>query len=177
MKPEDLAALPKDTLVSLLEVCIKSLQTVDGLWFREVEDSHGLQEATRIDRKVWERLAISEAQRLKKALGLEGNDLATVMKALDWNPSWMAFGAFESEQLSSKEAVFRSTDCLSQKRRLNQGRSLFPCKEVGEPYFRNFAQALNPKIEVRCEVAPPDNHREDLWCQWRFTLEEPEEAT
>ncbi len=37
LKRNEIARLPKKTLVSLLEVCLRDIHTIDGLWFLAVE--------------------------------------------------------------------------------------------------------------------------------------------
>jgi hypothetical protein len=39
-------------------------------------------------------------------------------------------------------------------------------------FLKEFAKELNSKIKVYCVVCPPDEHKDDLWCEWIFTLEE-----
>lgn len=36
--------------------------------------------------------------------------------------------------------------------------------------FSGFAKEIDERVEVRCVMAPPDPHPDDLWCQWEFRL-------
>jgi len=51
MKLED---LPKHTLIQLARMYARNWQTLDGLWFGNVELEYGLDAAVRLDIKNWE---------------------------------------------------------------------------------------------------------------------------
>ena len=38
--------------------------------------------------------------------------------------------------------------------------------------FNSFAKEIDERVEVRCLMAPPDPHPEDLWCEWEVRLRE-----
>jgi hypothetical protein len=38
--------------------------------------------------------------------------------------------------------------------------------------LKAFAKEFNPDIEVKCNVCPPDEHPDDLWCEWEFAMKE-----
>jgi len=50
--------------------------------------------------------------------------------------------------------------------------SEFGCKPVRWGFLKAFAKEFNPNIIVECKVCPPDDHPNDLWCEWVFTLRE-----
>ncbi|MHA1510947.1 MAG: DUF6125 family protein, partial [Promethearchaeota archaeon] len=48
----------------------------------------------------------------------------------------------------------------------------FPCKSVGIVEYTYFASTIDDRIETTCICCPPDNHPEDYYCSWKFTLKE-----
>lgn len=173
MNWKKLSRLPKKDLLALFDVSLKSFRTADGLWFTGVEDRFGNKPAVDIDIYVWEKLGTREAFRLKRALGIEDDGVAALVRALELAPSFSMID-YEIFQTSPTQALFRCTSCYSQKERLKAGRGLFDCRGVDQSYFDSFAQTINPKFRVECNFGPPEKYYEDLWCEWRFELEDSE---
>jgi hypothetical protein len=172
MKREEITQLPKEKLVPLLEVCLRGLHAADGLWFLEVEKVLGTERAIELDRNVWIKLGAREAQHIRRNFNLQEDGIPLLTRALRFAPGLISFTEFNVEQISDTEAVLRVTNCYPQRARLRDGLGLFDCHPVDEAYLRSFAQALNPKIMVRCELCPPHNYTEEVWCQWHFSLGE-----
>ncbi len=86
MKKIDLEKLPRKTLVKLLKVYSRNWQTLDGLWFGNVEATYGLEAAVRLDLQNWAKQAAIEAARIKEALGLDGglSSILTVLSLMSW---------------------------------------------------------------------------------------------
>ncbi len=74
--------------------------------------------------------------------------------------------------MEKKRALFRNPNCRVQKTRTKKGLKEFPCKNVRWEYLKNFAKEFNENIEVECNVCPPDEHQENLWCQWEFRFKQ-----
>jgi len=47
---------------------------------------------------------------------------------------------------------------------------------VGIVEYAEFAKAVDPRIRTRCIACPPDDHPDDLWCAWEFTVGREEGA-
>lgn len=179
MKKDELAKLPKEKLLSLLEVSLKDLRTMDGLWFLYVEKVIGTERTIEIDRDVWARLGVIEAQRIKQSFNLQGDGIGLLLQALPLCPGFISFTEFNLKQISEKQAIFQVTNCYPQRARLRDGIGLFNCRPVDEAMLISFAQALDPRIEVRCDFCPPDKYSENLWCQWQLYIPQeplPEES-
>jgi hypothetical protein len=51
-----------------------------------------------------------------------------------------------------------------------KGLDEFGCKPVRFGFLKAFAKEFNPDIVVNCNVCPPDEHPDDLWCEWEFKM-------
>lgn len=165
-----LMEMPKEKLVELLFMHMRNLWAVDGLYFLGIEDKFSTEAAAEIDGNVWEVMGKLEARRLKNALDAKGDDVPTMMNALR-HTSWSLDLEDKEIAVGKNRAVFKNTSCRVQQTRIKQGLSEFPCKRVRWGYLKSFAKEFNPNIEVKCNVCPPDKHREDLWCEWEFVLQ------
>ena len=165
-----LASIPKERLLDCLFLQVRNLWRVDGLYFLGIEKKFGTEAATEIDAGVWEVMAGIEAKSLQKMFRVEENpDVAKIMELLQ-KSSWALDQPFKTTQKNSRHAVLGVDKCRTQETRLTKGLGEFPCKKVRFSYLKNFAKTLNPKVEVKCLVCPPDKHPRDSWCKWEITL-------
>ena len=37
--------------------------------------------------------------------------------------------------------------------------------------YLSFARAIDPRIRTECVACPPDEHPDEWYCAWRFSLE------
>jgi hypothetical protein len=167
---EKLARMPLEKLLDYFFLQIRNLWRVDGVYFLGIEKKFGTEAATEIDANVWENMAVIEAKSLKKMLKIgEDPDIPTIMDVL-LKSSWALDQPFKTVEVSDKRAVLTIDRCRTQETRLSKGLPEFPCKKVRFGYLKNFAETLNPRVEVNCLVCPPDKHSKDLWCKWEFKL-------
>jgi hypothetical protein len=169
---ENLEDLPKEKLIEIIRMFASDLMTIDGLWFIGVEEKYGLEEAIRIDTEAWRRYGPIGARRIKKTLGITGDDTEALTKALNYQAWLCALGfEFKVAELTKNKVIFNVTDCRPQRARIKNNMGEFNCKPVGIAYFEEFAKAINPKFKMKCLICPPDTHTNDLWCSWEFSLE------
>jgi len=165
-----LSSIPIERLVDYLFLQARNLWRVDGLYFLGIEKKFGTEAATEIDAGVWEAMAGIEAKSLQKMFKVgENPDVARILELLQ-KSSWALDQPFKTTEISNEHAVLSVGRCRTQETRLSKGLGEFPCKKVRFGYLRNFAKTLNPKVEVKCQVCPPDKHPKDSWCKWEFTL-------
>ncbi|MFQ6091438.1 MAG: DUF6125 family protein [bacterium] len=165
--PRDLS---KGELLELLADAAKNWLAHDGLWFREVEGEYGLETAMKLDCDAWEKFTIIEAKRIMERLNLKpGGGIPALVEALGFR-----LYAHVNEQtiteLTDWRCVFTMKTCRVQAARKRKGLPDFPCKPIGLVEYAGFAKTIDPRIETKCLVCPPDQHPDDVWCSWEFEL-------
>ena len=163
-----LSQLPKEKIPDYIFMQLRNLWAVDGLYFLGIEEHYGTEVATTIDARVWEVMGKIEARRLKKYFNITKTDIPSMMKALLYT-TW-ALDLEDKEIIIKKDhAMIRNVRCRVQHTRLGKGLKEFGCKPVRFGFLKAFAKEFNPDIIVTCIVCPPDQHTENIWCQWEFS--------
>ncbi len=175
MEPVDLSALPKSTLIDLLKIYSRNWQSLDGLWFGNVEAGFGLEAARRIDLKNWEKQALLEARRIKNVLNLNEGGLGAVLKVLSLMSWQLTAPLFKIESETPQRVVFFWDRCAVQESRVRNGKPLFPCKTMKLTLLSGIARIAEPRTSVRCLACPPDPHPKNYWCRWELTI--PDQAS
>ena len=167
---EDLESLSKQELMDYVEDISKNWLAIDGTWFQAVETEYGLEKALELDVKQWKRFTIIEAKRIMHRFNIsENGGIPALMKALKYRVS-ANINIQEILEVSEDRCVFRMIDCRVQSARKRRGLPDFPCKQVGVIEYGLFAKTIDPRIETKCIACPPDNHPDDYWCAWEFTI-------
>ena len=165
-----LAKMPAEKLLDFFSLQIRNLWRVDGLYFLGIEAKFGTEAATEIDARVWAVMAKIEAKSLQKMFRIgEKAEIPAIMSVLR-KTSWALDQPFKTIESSEKRAVLSIDRCRTQEKRLIKGLSEFPCKKARLRYLTNFAQTLNPDVEVTCVFCPPDKRPKGIWCRWEFVL-------
>lgn len=167
-----LRSLEKEELLRIVMDDAKNWLAHDGLWFQAVEGAHGMAAAIDADRRAWERFTVIEATRIMERLGLSpGGGIPALLECLN-HRLYARLNRQEVTEASERRAVFVMRDCRVQSARKRKGLPDFPCKSVGLVEYAEFAKTVDPRIETRCICCPPDQHPEDTWCGWEFTIED-----
>ncbi|MFQ5721781.1 MAG: DUF6125 family protein [Candidatus Aminicenantales bacterium] len=167
----ELKDFTREEIHQLLVDAAKNWLTHDGLWFRAVEETYGLEAAMELDRKAWEKFTVIEAKRIMNRLGLkEEGGIPALAQALKFR-LYAYINVQEITEISDTHCIFRMNSCRVQEARKRQGLPDFPCKSVGIIEYSGFARTIDPRIKTTCLVCPPDPHPEDVWCAWEFKIE------
>ncbi|MBN2015079.1 MAG: L-2-amino-thiazoline-4-carboxylic acid hydrolase [Candidatus Altiarchaeota archaeon] len=67
----------------LKEYYRRSYFAVDGLWFMKVEEDSSFEKALELDEKVWRVLPKIQARKVKELLGIDGDSVRDLIKALE----------------------------------------------------------------------------------------------
>ncbi|MDW7740244.1 MAG: DUF6125 family protein [Bacillota bacterium] len=168
----DLKKFSREELEQLLSDFAKRWLAHDGLWFQQVEKAHGMDEAIRLDIGAWERFTVIEAERIMAFLGIgKGGGLSALKKALQLR-LYAFINIQEISEPDESTIIFKMVDCRVQSARRRKQLPEFPCRPVGLVEYSGFAKTIDPRIETRCLHCPPDEHPEDSFCAWEFTLNE-----
>jgi len=164
-----ISEIPEDKLADFVFMHLRDMWAVDGLYYLGIEEEFGTEAATEIDRKVWEVMGKIEARKIKKLFDIRGDDIASMIKGL--RLSGWALDLEDKEIILKKDhAILRNIRCRVQNTRLKKGLCEFGCKTVRWGFLKSFAKEFNENIKVNCIMCPPDDHPDDLWCEWHFSL-------
>lgn len=153
-----------------LDFLLRQYRLTDAYWFLAVEDTFGTEAAVKLNEDIWSRMGGLAAIEIKERFTLEEEGVARVLEALSYFP-WTVIVGYETEE-TENGARIRVPHCPPQAARVRAGRGEFPCKSMHLGEFSNFAKEIDEGVQVRCVMAPPDPHPEDLWCEWELRLRE-----
>ncbi|MGQ4871439.1 MAG: DUF6125 family protein, partial [Candidatus Thorarchaeota archaeon] len=146
--------------------------SMDGAYFLSLEKKYGMDVAMEMDREAWRIFSPIEARRIMRLFDIEqGGGLKALEKALKYRV-YAALNKQSIEWDGDNRLVFTMNTCRVQVARERKGLPDFPCKSVGIIEYTEFAKTIDPRIKTRCLFCPPDDHPDDAYCSWEFTLEE-----
>jgi hypothetical protein len=164
-----LVNMEKEKLINLIRAMSANWLTNDGLWFRAVEDSHGMYTSKRCNDTCWTRYSPVEASIIKSFLHLPDQ---SGLDGLEQALKFRLYANINEQALerSGDELILRMMKCLVQKTRGSQGLPDYPCKSAGIAEFETFASTIDSRIITECMCCPPDKHPKEWVCAWRFYI-------
>ena len=169
--PRPLLDLDEKTLDALLSATAKNWLVNDGVFFQSVEFGHGMNDAKRCNDSCWAQFSPYEAHAIKRFLGLgESPGLDGLKKALNFR-LYSVINAQSMVDEDGESFVFHMDDCRVQRARKRKNLPDYPCKSAGLVEYTYFARAIDPRIRTECIGCPPDDHPDQWYCAWRFTLD------
>ncbi len=168
--PDPLLQMDSETLHELRERVAKNWLVNDGVWFQSIEFSEGMNEAKRCNDSCWAHFSPFEAESIRAQLklgkhpGLEGLKRA------------LAFRVYANINVQSiveetpDSFVFQMNDCRVQSARKRKGLDDYPCKSAGLVEYTYFARQIDSRITTECIGCPPDQHPEEWFCAWKFSI-------
>lgn len=159
-------AMDRERLYEYLNMQVRNIWRVDGLYFLGIEKRHGMAEATQVDADCWAYMGKAEARELKAFLGLNEPSPAQMLTILR-HTSWAVSHAAKSFAEHPDGSVSFAVDaCRTQLIRIDKGLEPHPCRMVREGYLQAFVKECNPKVALEVVSCPPERTRQDLWCLW-----------
>ncbi len=168
--PKALLEMGEEEIEALMGAVAKNWLMNDGVWFQAVEFDNGMNDAKRCNDSCWAQFSPYEAFAIKKFLNLDDRcGLEGLKKALNFR-----MYAFINEQSvvdeGPKSFVFQMNDCRVQSARKRKKLDDYPCKSAGLVEYEYFARSIDKRIEAECIGCPPDEHPEEWFCAWRFSM-------
>ena len=160
--------LSHDELRQYTEFLLWHYRVMDAFWFIYVAERFDQETAERVNEEVWERVSGMGAKDLIARFEVEQKGLDGFLEVLGLYP-WSILIGYETER-EGDEGILSVPSCPVQEARLKRGIGEYDCKEMHRREFERIAKTVDERIEVECRFAPPDEHPECMFCQWRFRL-------
>ena len=168
--PAALTNLPRESLLELMDSVSANWLVNDGVWFQAVEFAHGMNDAKRCNDSAWAQFSPFEAWSIKQFLNMpEHPGLDGLKKALGFR----VYANINVQSIVDEgpdSFVFQMNDCRVQSARKRKGLDDYPCKSGGLVEYTYFARSIDDRISTECIGCPPDEHPEEWFCAWRFSI-------
>jgi hypothetical protein len=115
-------------------------------------------------------------RRPTEAMNIHGNDIASMFKYFQVDPGFAVMFDINYElKDDGKYGLMTVTKCRTLEYCERHGDDWLlnlACNELDKPLIEATARAFNPKIKTTILKMPPRKNKDEIPCQWEFTLEE-----
>jgi len=158
--------LSKETLSKLVEEFAMALQILEGNWQRILRERFGDAETIEMGITQWTRSTPRYHRRISNLLNIQGNNVETIFKALQFDPAFSP-GFFDIEwQLEDANCGFFTV------KNCGKGYEVRICHELEPPAFAATVHYYNPGAKITPLKLPPRKSPDDIACKWKITIEQ-----
>jgi hypothetical protein len=167
----------KEALVRMWETAGKMYTSLAGNYQRVLMERYGEQAALELDAEVWRRQTPVEVRLCRRAMGITGDDVASLFKHLQVDPG--AGGIWPEVDLHLKgnnHGILTVKRCIALEHYERHGeeelaRLKHTCEVLDGEGFQDTAALFHPRMTARPLKLPPRRNREEIACQWEFKIE------
>ena len=169
----------KETLIKLIEAYQITFIGLMGMWNNVNRRRMSVEEAWDLDADVYEeQVRKFEIPLVTQAMGIKGNDVATMLKYFQMCPDGARKGLYEFDVdvKNNNHAVVTFTRCPSlfyyeKQESLKDIECLCGPGGCEDRAFIEICKNFNPKMKSRALKIPPRKSKDDICCIWEFKVE------
>ncbi len=167
----------KEALVQLWQAGGKLYVGMDGLWYDMVKERYGEEAARELSDEIWLKRGASELEtrRVRKAMNIWGDDVASFLKFLQVDPGFAAIMDIKCELRDRNRGIATVIRCKVLEALEKQGDMSeveYVCQHLEPIGFQAGVKQFNPKMKATPLKLPPRENRNEIACQWEYKLEE-----
>ena len=168
VQTERLSKFSKEGLLDYIDLVQRNFWNLQNNWMMYMNNEYGQEAAVKGDSHCFGANSRVQVYRLRKMFDLK-DDVQALEDAMILSTIWVNCD-YDMWRPAENKLRLKVTKCYQQVRRLEDGVGELACKQAGIDVCRIAAEVVNPKFEAKCIVCPPDEHPDDVWCEWEWEL-------